>query len=119
MKKKLIIVGLAVGMMFTIAACGNDSNQQNTNSQQNTQQQTQQDTNTQDNANAPKISKDKATEIVLQQKGGLTKEEIQSLEQEFDDGQWEYEGKIKHDGKVYEFKINGDTGQVLEFEVDD
>lgn len=65
------------------------------------------------------ISEAEAINIALKRVKGATKNDIISFKSEYDDGRLEYEGKIKKDGVVYEFEIDGETGNILDWEIDD
>lgn len=65
------------------------------------------------------ISEQEAISIALSRVKGATKSDIISFKSEYDDGRLEYEGKIKKDGVVYEFEIDGETGNILDWEIDD
>lgn len=58
----------------------------------------------------------RAKEIALAKTGGGT---IDDFELDWDDGRPEYEIEIKKNGVEYELEIDGYTGKILEFEIDD
>ena len=58
----------------------------------------------------------RAKEIALAKSGGG---KVVEFELDWDDGRPEYEIEIKKDGLEYEVEIDGYTGQILEFEIDD
>ncbi|MDO4746346.1 MAG: PepSY domain-containing protein [Bacillota bacterium] len=58
-------------------------------------------------------------EIVLAKVPGATEDDIYEFEKEFDDGRLEYEGSLYYDGYEYEFEIDGATGNLLQWEIDD
>lgn len=62
------------------------------------------------------ISRDEAIRIALSLTGGGT---VTSVELDYDDGEAEYEIEIRKDGKDYEIEIDGYTGRVLDFDVED
>lgn len=70
-------------------------------------------------AEEPAVSDQEAIDIVLERVPGSTKEEIVSFARVYDDGRWEYEGVLRHDGIEYEFEIDAQTGNLLEWELDD
>jgi hypothetical protein len=41
------------------------------------------------------------------------------LERDYDDGVLQYEGSVYYGGYEYEFEINGVTGDILQWEIDD
>ena len=60
------------------------------------------------------LSKEKALEIVLARVKGAGEENVR-MELEKDDGYWKYEGEILYNQREYEFELNGETGEVLEW----
>jgi len=62
------------------------------------------------------ISYDEARRIALSLTGGGT---IASIELDHDDDKAEYEIEIINDGKAYDIEIDGYSGKVLDFEVED
>ena len=65
------------------------------------------------------ISEEEAINIALSRVKGATRNDIISFKSEYDDGRLEYEGKIKKNGVIYEFEIDGVTGNILDWEIDD
>ncbi len=64
------------------------------------------------------ISEQAAKQIALARVPGATAANIFEFEREFDDGRWEYEGKIVYREMEYEFTIDASTGAVLEWEAE-
>ena len=62
---------------------------------------------------------DAVISIVLDRVPGATKNDIDELECEYDDGRIEYEGELYYNGYEYEFEIDGATGNILKWEIDD
>ena len=62
---------------------------------------------------------DAVISIVLDRVPGATKNDIDELECEYDDGRIEYEGELHYNGYEYEFEIDGATGNILKWEIDD
>lgn len=60
------------------------------------------------------LSREKALEIVLARVKGAGEENVR-MELEKDDGYWKYEGEILYNQREYEFELNGETGEVLEW----
>ena len=56
---------------------------------------------------------------ILDRVPGATKNDISELECEYDDGRIEYEGELYYNGYEYEFEIDGATGNILKWEIDD
>lgn len=65
------------------------------------------------------IGMDAVISIVLERVPGATKNDIDELECEYDDGRIEYEGELEYNGYEYEFEIDGATGNILKWEIDD
>ncbi len=65
------------------------------------------------------VDEKKVKEIVLAKVPGAVESSIYELEKEYDDGRLEYEGSLYHDGYEYEFEIDGATGEILQWEIDD
>ncbi|MEH2933309.1 PepSY domain-containing protein [Acutalibacter sp. JLR.KK004] len=65
------------------------------------------------------ISREKVQEIALGQVPGASAKHIRKLKLELDDGRYIYEVEIKYGGLEYKMEIDGETGAILEFEVDD
>lgn len=60
------------------------------------------------------ISQEKVLEIVLARVPGATAENVR-IKLDSDDGHQVYEGEIRFDGKEYEFELNAETGDILEW----
>ena len=124
---KIITLCLMFVMVVTLASCGSNN--------QSVPQQTQPETEhatieTQPTVTVPEtvpeaapttddIGYDKVKEIVLDCVPGATEADIYELEREFDDGFLQYEGSVYYGGYEYEFEINGTTGDLLQWEIDD
>ena len=65
------------------------------------------------------LSSDEIQTIVLERVPGASAEHITEMESEYDDGKYEYEGSIHYDGYKYEFEVDGETGNILSWEIDD
>jgi len=65
------------------------------------------------------LSEDDVIAIVLKRVKGATAEHITSLGLDYDDGRWVYEGELEYKGVEYEFEIDGQNGNILEWEIDD
>lgn len=60
------------------------------------------------------ISQEDAVSLVLERVPGATAEQVY-IELEKDDGHWKYEGEIHYNKKEYEFELNAETGQIIEW----
>lgn len=65
------------------------------------------------------ISETQARQIALSKIPGASDSDIVELDTEWDDGRMEYEGSIFYNGYEYEFEIDGSTGNILKWEIDD
>ena len=64
------------------------------------------------------ITADAAKKIALDQVSGATTEHIREFETDYNNGRLQYEGKIYHDHKEYEFEIDAYDGTILEWDVE-
>lgn len=60
-----------------------------------------------------------AKAIALGMVSGANASNITEIEREYDDGRLKYEGELHYDGYEYEFEIDGTTGNILKWEIDD
>ena len=67
----------------------------------------------------PNISMEQAKKIALDRVPGAKEENITKLGLDFDDGRWIYEGEIIYNYIEYDFEIDAQTGNILEWELDD
>jgi uncharacterized membrane protein YkoI len=67
------------------------------------------------NSDKQLISEEQARKIALEKVNG----KIVEFELDYDDGRPEYEIEIRADGKEYDLEIDGYTGKIIKFEVDD
>ncbi len=65
------------------------------------------------------ISKQQAKEIAVSQLPGATTDNICEFEADRDDGRLTYEGSLRYNGVEYEFEIDGSSGKILSWEIDD
>lgn len=61
-----------------------------------------------------RISMDEASQMALDRVPGATAQDLR-IELDYDDGYYKYEGDIIYDQKEYEFEIDADTGDFLEW----
>lgn len=118
--KIISIMMITVVSAFMMFGCGSEgaeavSSDQDmqTEALQHDQQQESQVINDSD------VGEKKVKEIVLAKVPGAVESSIYELEKEYDDGRLEYEGSLYHDGYEYEFEIDGATGEILQWEIDD
>ena len=64
------------------------------------------------------ITSDEAKKIALAKVPGATDSDIREFKSDYDNGRLEYEGKIYYEKKEYEFEIDGNTGEILEWDVE-
>ena len=71
------------------------------------------------NANANvKISEATAKQIALSSVPGATAANLYKFKLDFDDGRWEYEGKIRYGTMEYDFTIDANTGAIIEWDME-
>lgn len=68
---------------------------------------------------ASDIGVEGAKAIALGMVSGASASNITEIEREYDDGRLKYEGEMYYDGYEYEFEIDGTTGNILKWEIDD
>lgn len=71
-----------------------------------------------DTIEGEEISASKAKEIALAQVPGATENNIHEFESDYDNGKLRYEGKIFYEQAEYEFEIDGQSGTILEWNVE-
>lgn len=120
MKIPIYIIA-AVMMIFMLAGCGDDkppappeidTQTEITDGGETTEQ-------TEPIGGSGDIGAKKVKEIVLAKVPGAVEDSIYEFEREIDDGRVEYEGGLYHDGYEYEFEVDGATGNILQWEIDD
>lgn len=133
--KRIIIIMTAVVMAAGLSACGgsgtdagsqdiqstapsSDTNSSTSDDSAAQSQPSQQDSSS-GSGNTGDIGMDAVISIVLDRVPGATKNDIDELECEYDDGRIEYEGELYYNGYEYEFEIDGATGNILKWEIDD
>ena len=65
------------------------------------------------------IGRERVIKIVLAKVPGAKRKHIVELERDFDEGICVYEGELRYKGLEYEFEIDGRTGNILKWEIDD
>ncbi len=126
----MIAVVVACGLTAGLSACsgssrdaGNTVPSSDTNSvtsdDQAVQSQTPQHDSSSSSGSNRDIGMDAVISIVLERVPGAAKKDISELECEYDDGRIEYEGELDYNGYEYDFEIDGATGNILKWEIDD
>lgn len=64
------------------------------------------------------ITEARAKEIALNKVPGASTANIYEFKLDYDDGRWEYEGKIIYNSMEYEFSIDANTGNVIGWDVE-
>lgn len=131
--KRIIPIMIAVVMAAGLSACGgtdagsqdiqstapsSDTNSITSDDSAAQSQPSQQDSSS-GSGNTGDIGMDAVISIVLDRVPGATKNDINELECEYDDGRIEYEGELYYNGYEYEFEVDGATGNILKWEIDD
>lgn len=114
MKKKLALILIAIMAVFMVAGCSNADDK-------DTAQTTEPSSTTETTVAATDQQKDlitekKAKDIALKKVAGAKEADFTEFKLDKDDGRQEYEGKLVHDGKEYEFEIDAVSGDVLKWE---
>ena len=65
------------------------------------------------------LTKDEAIAIVIKRVKGAKPSHIRSIELDHEDGRWQYEGELVYKGIEYEFEIDAQNGNILDWEIDD
>ena len=126
--KKLAAASLAGVLVFALAACDDDDQRYETTQEATVSSES--DLHHQENAStghtahgsggaSGDIGRKQAQAIALDRVPGATASDIVDMEREHDDGRLVYEGTIYYDGYEYEFEIDGITGNILTWEIDD
>lgn len=119
----LLMASMMIVTCFGLTACKDDDvpekDDQIVQQQESDKAQDGAVDNNQNTVNGPKVGKKEVVKIILKKAEGSSKDDIIRLELDFDDGHWEYEGKVLINSQPYEFTIDGDTGTILEWEYDD
>ncbi len=147
-KKRTAVFAAAVISIFCLAGCsgaGDTETQQNALATQDTQAvqdtQTASGSDTTQNGSARSgyyehghngngngnhhhnsvtdIGMDQAIAIAVARVPGATENDLREIEREIDGGRIQYEGSIWYGGYEYEFEIDGSTGNILQWEIDD
>lgn len=109
---RILAVIFTMTLLFAFAGCGSDTVDEPTTQSSTTVSESV------DPGTPADIGEAKAKEIVLQKVDGATEADIFEFEKEFEDGILEYEGEIHFNGYEYDFALNGETGQLLEWEIE-
>lgn len=127
MLKNLTAALIVMAMVFAFASCSDGGGETNEQTEQTTVE-TQAETEVQPTDNVvvdvvepevEDIGYDAVKSIVIDKVPGSTESNIYELEREYDDGMLQYEGSLYYGGYEYEFEINGKTGAILQWEIDD
>ena len=116
MKSKLIIcilMMISIMSLSLMTGCGSNSAAAEGNDQTDVQPSDVPPADTAD------IGEAKVKEIIIDKVPGAAESSIYEFEREIDDGRIQYEGSLYHDGYEYEFEVDGATGTVLQWEIDD
>lgn len=65
------------------------------------------------------IGIDKAISVVLKKVPGAKEADIHEIELDDDDGVAVYEGELVYNGYEYEFEIDAESGELLQWEIDE
>lgn len=126
--KTAAAVSVAVMMLFSFAACGGsgDASGDATGAQETQNGQSgegvsggEQNGSPENQDTAQILDMDAVKQIVLERIPGATENDVVEIGFEYDDGRYEYEGTVYYGGYEYEFEVDGETGNILSWEIDD
>lgn len=89
-------------------------NEQQTTLEQQTDGETKQDEHIRDSQTAAEITIEEASKLALERVPGASEQDLK-IELDYDDGIYTYEGDIIYNAKEYEFEIDANTGDFLEW----
>lgn len=117
----IVVILLAVMTVASIAGCTGSAGSTGDGKDDSTTYDIQQNTgeNKESSAGSPDIGYERVRAIVLSKIAGASESDIYELEREYDDGRLEYDGSLYYNGYEYEFEIDGTTGNILQWEIDD
>lgn len=126
MKAKFITIILVLIMaMSMMTACGSSGASEKVKdttvetemtTEETVSQETEQSVSVNESSD---IGAEKAKQIILDKVPGAVEASIYEFERDYDDGRVVYEGSLYHDGYEYEFEVDGATGSLLQWEIDD
>lgn len=126
--KKYSFLALVLGTFLGLSACKSPSGENSSSPRYSMPQADSQITSQQgsktgtandeiSNTSSAQVSLDAARSLALSQVPGATPEQIH-IEGGYDDGLVFYKGRILYHDKEYDFKINGYTGEIMEWETE-
>ena len=117
----IVVILLAVVTVASIAGCTGSAGSTGDGKDDSTTYDIQQNTgeNKESSAGSSDIGYERVKAIVLSKVAGASESDIYELECEYDDGRLEYDGSLYCNGYEYEFEIDGTTGNILQWEIDD
>lgn len=137
-KKRILLTCMIVlVIIFCLAGCGDDSQNSMGNLQSNVNNTPAESTvpgseaysqgnnhgenkneNSHHEHNGGDIGAERAVEIAVAKVPGATAADVTEIERDHDHGRVEYDGQIIYNGYEYDFEIDGATGNVLKWEID-
>ena len=108
--KTAAAVSVAVMMMFSFSACGGSGEGVSGGEQNGSLKSSD---------SVAIIDMDTVKQIVLERIPGATESDVVEIGFEYDDGRYEYDGTVYYGGYEYEFEVDGETGNILSWEIDD
>ena len=117
----ILVIMLAVMTAASMAGCTGSSGSTGDGKDDSTTYETQQnpEENKESSAGSSDIGYEGVKAIVLSKVAGASESDIYDLERDYDDGRLEYEGNLYYNGYEYEFEIDGITGNILQWEIDE
>ncbi len=116
MRKKILMLIIAVMTIVLAAGCGNGNSGQQSPAGDGSKaaEQTRAEDGTAVNEENL-IGEEKAKALALAKVEGAAAEHIWDFDLDRDDGSLEYEGEIRYNGIEYEFEINAETGEFIKW----
>lgn len=121
MKKIFVILAavvLSAAIFFAGCSARNNNSGNGGNTDPGSGSTTSQGTDNQDDT-AQTISREEAVQIVLDRVEGADESDIRELKTDNDDGRFVYEGELLYGGYEYDFEIDGTSGEIIQWEIDE
>jgi uncharacterized membrane protein YkoI len=118
MKKKIlvILISLVLAALTLLSGCSLGGSNNDTSDSTTSEHHSEESHH--DESSSSRISRQEAVSIVLDRVEGAEEDDIKELDTDHDDGQFVYEGELVYDGYEYDFEIDGETGEIISWEID-
>lgn len=117
----LAAVFISLALLACISGCGSRyESTDNANASQNISSSAQESyTDTEENSQTADIGYKGAVAIVLAKVPGAEESNVTEIERDYEGGICVYEGELVYGGYEYEFEIDGASGNIIKWEIDD